>query len=230
VRRARAADEPSARLLRFAPRGRAFGSERKCTPAAPPAARSPLRCGTRPPRDAEPKHPARRTCRDLPFLLLFAGFWGGVIAIAALGFKQGSPQSLIYGLDYSGHTCGKNNKARAAPAAQRAPAGSSPLAEGLGDARATCACGRRPARLHRGRGCAWRGRGCGALRAGAMRCGCLIARPCADAAFCGAQKTNTTTALDLTSHKAQYWLNPNEARAATACRARRPAAPLERAP
>jgi hypothetical protein len=47
---------------------------------------------------------------------------------------------------------------------------------------------------------------------------------------CGAQKSNTTTALDLTSHKAQYWLNPNEARAATACRARRPAAPLERAP
>ena len=46
--------------------------------------------------------------------MLFAGFWGGVIAIAALGFKQGSPQTLLYGLDYDGHTCGKNNKARAA--------------------------------------------------------------------------------------------------------------------
>ena len=45
--------------------------------------------------------------------MLFAGFWGGVIAFAALGFKQGSPQTLLYGLDYDGHTCGKNNKARA---------------------------------------------------------------------------------------------------------------------
>jgi hypothetical protein len=37
-----------------------------------------------------------------------------VIAIAALGFKQGVPQTLIYGLDYAGHVCGKNNKARGA--------------------------------------------------------------------------------------------------------------------
>jgi hypothetical protein len=51
-----------------------------------------------------------RGCRDLPFLLLFIAFWGGVVAIAAVGFKQGSPQALIYGLDYAGHTCGKNNK------------------------------------------------------------------------------------------------------------------------
>jgi hypothetical protein len=49
----------------------------------------------------------------VPFLLLFAAFWGGVIAIAAVGFKQGVPQTLLYGLDYSGHVCGKNNKARA---------------------------------------------------------------------------------------------------------------------
>jgi hypothetical protein len=54
----------------------------------------------------------RSSCHDLPFLLLFAAFWGGVIAIAATGFKQGVPQTLLYGLDYSGHVCGKNNKAR----------------------------------------------------------------------------------------------------------------------
>ena len=43
----------------------------------------------------------------MPFLLLFAGFWGGVVAIAALGFRQGSPLTLLYGLDYAGNVCGK---------------------------------------------------------------------------------------------------------------------------
>ena len=67
-------------------------------------------------------HRARSSCRDTPFLLLFAAFWGGVIAIAAVGFRQGTPQTLIYGLDYAGHVCGKNNKARAFDAATHAVA------------------------------------------------------------------------------------------------------------
>ena len=104
------------------------------------------------------------------FLLLFAGFWGGVIAIAALGFKQGSPQTLLYGLDYDGHVCGKNNKARVAPGrAARAL-----FSRGAG----------RELTLRRSQN--------------------------------SLNKTltgNLSNALDLTKQKAQYWLNPNEARA-----------------
>jgi choline transporter-like protein 2/4/5 len=49
-----------------------------------------------------------RKCRDIPFALLFAAFWGGVISIAGVAFHQGNPAVLLYGLDYDGHVCGKN--------------------------------------------------------------------------------------------------------------------------
>jgi choline transporter-like protein 2/4/5 len=39
--------------------------------------------------------------------LLFAAFWGGVIAIAGVAFHQGNPAVLLYGLDYDGNVCGK---------------------------------------------------------------------------------------------------------------------------
>ena len=39
--------------------------------------------------------------------MLFAAFWGGVVAIAGVAFHQGNPQVLLYGLDYDGNVCGK---------------------------------------------------------------------------------------------------------------------------
>ena len=39
--------------------------------------------------------------------MLFAAFWGGVIAIAGVAFHQGNPAVLLYGLDYDGNVCGK---------------------------------------------------------------------------------------------------------------------------
>ena len=175
-------------------------------------------------------HRAPSSCRDTPFLLLFAAFWGGVIAIAAVGFRQGTPQTLIYGLDYAGHVCGKNNKARASDAethavarvrsAQRGGplrgAASRPSAHEHGRMQlraprmapdalpAECA----PHAMHVARG--WSAR-----RAARLSCG-TRKRPLTQllislsAPLSAAVAQNTTNSLDLTKYKAQYWLNPNE--------------------
>jgi hypothetical protein len=83
---------------------------------APPAARPYSRQTTSPlgsvssafhPLTAPPLLCCRK-CRDIPFALLFAAFWGGVISIAGVAFHQGNPAVLLYGLDYDGHVCGKN--------------------------------------------------------------------------------------------------------------------------
>ena len=47
-----------------------------------------------------------RKCRDVLFLLLYFAFWGGLIAIAAVGWNKGNPKVLLYGLDYTGNVCG----------------------------------------------------------------------------------------------------------------------------
>ncbi|ETI54567.1 hypothetical protein F443_02632 [Phytophthora nicotianae P1569] len=47
-----------------------------------------------------------RKCRDVICALLFAVFWVGMIAIAAVGFRHGEPKRLLYGSDYNGTTCG----------------------------------------------------------------------------------------------------------------------------
>ena len=47
-----------------------------------------------------------RKCRDLLFLLLFIAFWGGLIAVASIGWQKGNPKVLLYGVDYAGNVCG----------------------------------------------------------------------------------------------------------------------------
>jgi solute carrier family 44 (choline transporter-like protein), member 1 len=41
----------------------------------------------------------RRSCRDMLWLLLFVGFWVGMITIASFSFKNGNPLRLLYGVD-----------------------------------------------------------------------------------------------------------------------------------
>jgi len=50
-----------------------------------------------------------RTCRDVFFLIVFAAFWVGMLAVAGIGFSQGDPGVLVFGLDYRGNLCGKDN-------------------------------------------------------------------------------------------------------------------------
>jgi hypothetical protein len=50
-----------------------------------------------------------RTCRDVFFLIVFAAFWVGMLAVAGIGFSKGDPGVLVFGLDYRGNLCGKDN-------------------------------------------------------------------------------------------------------------------------
>eukprot|EP00854_Cymbomonas_tetramitiformis_P026292 gene26292-32233_t len=50
-----------------------------------------------------------RRCRDLPFLILFFMFWIGMIIIASIGWSEGDPTILIFGLDYEGNLCNKGD-------------------------------------------------------------------------------------------------------------------------
>lgn len=76
-----------------------------------PVAEVPVRyegCG--PCKRAVPDVPlsdAGRTSRDLLFALFFVAWSIGDLVIAIVGFQQGSPQALIYGLDYAGNVCGR---------------------------------------------------------------------------------------------------------------------------
>lgn len=47
-----------------------------------------------------------RKCTDLFCLVLFSGFWIGMLVIAGIGYRHGKPQRLIYGTDWMGRTCG----------------------------------------------------------------------------------------------------------------------------
>ena len=82
----------------------------------PVAEAGPMRyegCG--PCRRAVPDVPlsdAGRSSRDLLFLLFFVLWAIGDLVIAIIGFKTGSPQALIYGLDFDGNVCGRKNAVR----------------------------------------------------------------------------------------------------------------------
>ena len=84
--------------------------------AAPVAEELPVRyegCG--PCRRAVPDVPlsdSGRSSRDLLFALFFVAWAIGDLVIAIIGFKTGAPQALVYGLDYSGGVCGRNNPVR----------------------------------------------------------------------------------------------------------------------
>ena len=56
--------------------------------------------------------PARK-CGDVLCLLFFALFWVGMAVVAAVGFRSGDPQRLLYGTDYTGATCGASGGAGA---------------------------------------------------------------------------------------------------------------------
>jgi hypothetical protein len=69
-----------------------------------------------------PLSDAGRTSRDVLCAAFFIAFAIGDLVIALIGFQQGQPQALIYGLDYAGNVCGRNNQVRkhAAPLEHRA--------------------------------------------------------------------------------------------------------------
>ncbi|GBG90263.1 hypothetical protein CBR_g50441 [Chara braunii] len=50
-----------------------------------------------------------RRCRDVPFLILFVAFCAGMLVVASIGYSQGKPQRLLYGLDYKGNLCGSKD-------------------------------------------------------------------------------------------------------------------------
>mmetsp|Transcript_33235 Transcript_33235/g.72521 ORF Transcript_33235/g.72521 Transcript_33235/m.72521 type:complete len:724 (-) Transcript_33235:257-2428(-) len=50
-----------------------------------------------------------RKCTDFLFLILFAAFWVGMLIASGIGWAEGDPRVLIYGLDYKGNVCGKDN-------------------------------------------------------------------------------------------------------------------------
>eukprot|EP00164_Ancoracysta_twista_P002520 GFYU01003357.1.p1 GENE.GFYU01003357.1~~GFYU01003357.1.p1 ORF type:complete len:675 (+),score=253.52 GFYU01003357.1:344-2368(+) len=50
--------------------------------------------------------PVKRECRDVFFLLLFIGFWIGMLVIGAVAFTKGDPARLVHGTDEYGNKCG----------------------------------------------------------------------------------------------------------------------------
>lgn len=52
-----------------------------------------------------------RHCTDLPCCLAFLIFWLGMVIIAIVGLAYGRPESLVYGTDYQGSTCGSSGTA-----------------------------------------------------------------------------------------------------------------------
>ncbi|GAB4846248.1 Choline transporter protein 1 [Ancistrocladus abbreviatus] len=50
-----------------------------------------------------------RKCRNVVFLVIFIAFWVAMIVNSSLGFNQGNPLRLTYGLDYKGNLCGDKN-------------------------------------------------------------------------------------------------------------------------
>ena len=102
------------------------GPEAAAPKPGPVAEEGPVRyegCG--PCRRAVPDVPlsdAGRSSRDLLFLLFFVLWAIGDLVISIIGFKTGSPQALIYGLDFAGNVCGRKNAVRALAAPRAAHA------------------------------------------------------------------------------------------------------------
>ena len=53
------------------------------------------------------KFEENRTSTDIAFLLLYAGYWAGLVVVAAIAFANGDPDRILYGTDYLGFVCGK---------------------------------------------------------------------------------------------------------------------------
>eukprot|EP00240_Pyramimonas_obovata_P015772 CAMPEP_0118925580 /NCGR_PEP_ID=MMETSP1169-20130426/3445_1 /TAXON_ID=36882 /ORGANISM="Pyramimonas obovata, Strain CCMP722" /LENGTH=280 /DNA_ID=CAMNT_0006866917 /DNA_START=222 /DNA_END=1061 /DNA_ORIENTATION=- len=47
-----------------------------------------------------------RKCTDLLFLIIFAAFWVGMLAVGITGFTDGDVNRLLYGIDYHANLCG----------------------------------------------------------------------------------------------------------------------------
>lgn len=62
-----------------------------------------------------------RSCRDVLFLLIFFGFWVGMIIIGGYAFHNGNFNIVQYGLDSSGYVCGQKNTAYHDPSLPPAP-------------------------------------------------------------------------------------------------------------
>lgn len=58
--------------------------------------------------DGEP----HREIRDVVWALLFVAFWAGSWSYAGLAIQRGDPGLLVYGLDYDGNVCNRNQVPR----------------------------------------------------------------------------------------------------------------------
>jgi hypothetical protein len=58
----------------------------------------------------------RRSCTDVPLLLLFIAFWGVVIVMLGIaGDKGGNHNRLIRGVDWNGKICGVDDPVKDKP-------------------------------------------------------------------------------------------------------------------
>ena len=65
-----------------------------------------LRCCAPKEASTGPKPLSDRRCTDILCLLLFALFWGGLVAIFTVVWSTGDTMSLFYDADYLGDRCG----------------------------------------------------------------------------------------------------------------------------
>lgn len=66
------------------------------------------RCGRSSGDEGEDEIEPQRKIRDVVWAFLFIAFWAGSWSYSSLAIKEGDPGLLIYGLDYDGNVCNRN--------------------------------------------------------------------------------------------------------------------------
>lgn len=51
---------------------------------------------------------SERSTRDIIWAVLFIAFWAGSWSYSSLAIQRGDPGLLLYGLDYDGNVCNRN--------------------------------------------------------------------------------------------------------------------------
>lgn len=83
--------------------------DKKIEKSNPPVSPSAVKSSDVPEYKGEPGPQDGRSCKDIIFLILFAGVWVGMFVIAGLAIRDGNISRLKYGNDTEGNLCGVNN-------------------------------------------------------------------------------------------------------------------------